>query len=180
VRPLLLVSVLLSAPASAQAPGAPPPAGAPPLVAAPADADRALLAATSAAVEPAPLEVRVLAVEELGLLGDTRAVPLLRRLLISESQPALQRAAVRALRALGTPEAVSVLDEGLRTGRLSYEAARELVAALPYLRWEAARAALAWAAANAATYEVRAAAQSALARFGPPPAFRDARLEDVP
>jgi len=155
-------------------------AGLPPLVAAPADADRALIAAIAAAVEPGPLEVRVLAIEELGLLGDVRAVPLVRRILLAEPQVALQRAAVRALRALGTAQAVSVLDEALKSGRLSSEGSREVLAALPSLRWEASRAALTWASVNGASYELRFAAEAALARFGPPPVSADFRLEDSP
>ena len=170
-RLLLSTTLLVAAPSLAD------PAGAPPLVAAPSDADRALLAASSAAVEPAPLEVRVLAVEELGLLGDGRTIPLLRRLLVAEQHPALQRAAVKALRALGTPAAASVLDEALRTARLSVEGAREVVSALPWLRWEQSRATLQWAAAHAASPELRAAAQAALARFDPPPPYQ---LEESP
>lgn len=180
MRPLLLALLLVSALAHAQQPVAVPPAGLPPLVAAPADADRALIAAIAAAVEPGPLEVRVLATEELGLLGDVRAVPLVRRILLAEPQVALQRAAVRALRALGTAQAVSVLDEALKSGRLSTEGSREVLAALPYLRWEASRAALTWASVNGASYELRFAAEAALARFGPPPVSADFRLEDSP
>lgn len=180
MRPLLLASLLLSLHAAAQVPGAPLPPGMPPLVAAPSDADRALISASAAAVGPGPLEVRVLAVEDLGLLGDPRAVPLLRRLLLTELQGPLQRAAVRALRALGSEACVSVLDEALRTNRLTHEGARELLASLPYLRWEMARAALVWAAANGSTYDLRAAAGAALARFDAPPVTRDARLEDAP
>lgn len=161
-RILLSTALLVAAPSLAD------PSDAPPLVGAPSDADRALIAASSAAVEPGPLEVRVLAVEDLGLLGDGRAVPLLRRLLVTEQHPALQRAAVKALRALGSPAAASVLDEALRTARLSLEGARELLSALPWLRWEQSRATLQWAAASAALPELRAAAQAALARFDPP------------
>ncbi|MBM4380427.1 MAG: HEAT repeat domain-containing protein [Deltaproteobacteria bacterium] len=178
MRPLLLAPLLLTFHAAAQVPGAT--LGMPPLVAAPSDADRALISASSAAVGPGPLEIRVLSVEELGLLGDPRAVPLLRRVLLTETQGPLQRAAVRALRALGSEACVSVLDEALRTGRLTHEGARELIASLPYLRWEVARAALAWAAASGQTYELRAAAEAALARFDAPPVPREARLEDAP
>lgn len=132
------------------------------------EADRAFAAAVEEAVRPAPVEVRVWAVEDLGLLGDPRATMLLRRLLFSERHAAIQRAAVRALRALGNAEATQVLDEALRV-QLPLEVSTELVLALPYLRWARAREALVWAAGAEAPLALREVAALSLARFDPPP-----------
>lgn len=137
------------------------------LAGAPADADRAFVAAVEEATRPAPVELRVIAVEDLGLLGDLRAAPVLRRLLHAERSLAVQLAAVRALRALGTEEVAAVLDEALRVG-LPLELCTELVLALPYLRWGRAREALAWAAGPDAPAALRPVAQLSLARFDPP------------
>jgi HEAT repeat protein len=139
------------------------------------EADRAFVAAVQEAVRPAPVEVRVLAVEDLGLLGDPRATSLLRRLLFAERSVAIQRAAVRALRALGTAEAAQVLDEALRV-QLPLEVSTELVLALPYLRWTRARETLAWAAGAEGPPALREVAFLSLARFDPPPPL----LEESP
>jgi HEAT repeat protein len=139
------------------------------------EADRAFVAAVEEAVRPAPVEIRVTAVEDLGLLGDARALSLLRRLLHAERNTAVQRAAVRALRSLGTAEAVQVLDEALRV-QLPLEVSTELVLALPYLRWARAREALAWAAGADGPPALREVARLSLSRFDSPPAL----LEESP
>jgi HEAT repeat protein len=125
------------------------------------------VAAVEEAVRPAPVEIRIVAVEDLGLLGDARATSVLRRLLHSERNPAIQRAAVRALRALGTAEAVQVMDEALRV-QLPAEVSVELLVALPYLRWARARETLAWAASEEGPPQLRDVALRSLARFDPP------------
>jgi hypothetical protein len=79
----------------AAAPGLPP-------------ADVALLRALAWAFEPAPLEVRVQAIEDLGLLGDVRALNALAQMCL-DPNTAIARAAVRAVGAIRHPRAEEIL-----------------------------------------------------------------------
>lgn len=90
-----------------------------------ADADRALSQAVTAAFEPAPEEIRVIAVEDLGFLGDPRALNLLAELMLDPS-PAVRSAAVRAVRAFALPRAEEILEDVVRLGR--FDEALELQA----------------------------------------------------
>src|SRR4051812_13159775 len=58
------------------------------------DADASLLRGLLYATEPAPTEIRVIAVEDLGLIGDPRALNPLAQLLM-DPNPAVQAAALR-------------------------------------------------------------------------------------
>ena len=82
----------------------------PPKVAAPVanELDLALLRAVLWAVDPAPTEIRVIAVEDLGLLGDPRALNVLAELLI-DPNPAVQAAALRAIGSLRHRRAEEIL-----------------------------------------------------------------------
>ncbi len=60
------------------------------------------------AFEPAPLEVRIQAIEDLGLLGDPRALNPLAQLAI-DPNVSLSRAAVRAVGAIRHPRAEEIL-----------------------------------------------------------------------
>lgn len=60
------------------------------------------------AFEPAPLEVRIQAIEDLGLLGDPRALNPLAQLAI-DPNVSLSRAAVRAIGAIRHPRAEEIL-----------------------------------------------------------------------
>lgn len=86
---------------------APPPAPAPkPLPTGPSE--QAVLRAVLWAFEPAPLEVRVQAIEDLGLLGDPRALNPLAQLAI-DPNASLSRAAVRAIASIRHPRAEEIL-----------------------------------------------------------------------
>ena len=86
---------------------APPPGPAPTDRVVQAD-DATLLRAILWAFEPAPREIRVQAVEDLGLLGDTRALNALAHF-VQDADPAVQVAAVRAIRLLRHPRAEEIL-----------------------------------------------------------------------
>lgn len=72
------------------------------------DADTGLLKALLFAFEPAPTEIRIIAVEDLGLLGDARALNPLAQL-VMDPNPAVQLAAVRAISAIQNPRAETIL-----------------------------------------------------------------------
>ena len=72
------------------------------------EADLALLRALLWALEPAPTEIRVIAVEDLGLLGDPRALNPLAELLI-DPNPAVQSAALKSIAALRYPRSEEIL-----------------------------------------------------------------------
>ena len=72
------------------------------------DADMAFLRALLWALEPAPTEIRVIAVEDLGLLGDARALNPLAELLI-DPNPAVQSAALKSIAALRYPRSEEIL-----------------------------------------------------------------------
>jgi hypothetical protein len=60
------------------------------------------------ATEPAPEEIRALAIEDLGFLGDERVLGTL-ALLIQDPALAIQMAALRAVRSYPTPRAEEIL-----------------------------------------------------------------------
>ena len=104
---LVVVSAAFAAPGNSKlreedepvkAPAAPPSTG----------ADLALLRALLWALEPAPTEIRVIAVEDLGLLGDPRALNPLAELLI-DPNPAVQSAALKSIAALRYPRSEEIL-----------------------------------------------------------------------
>lgn len=76
--------------------------------AATASADLAFMRAMTWAFEPAPLEIRGQAIEDLGLLGDARALNPLASLTL-DANPAIARAAVRAVANLRNPRAEEIL-----------------------------------------------------------------------
>lgn len=78
-----------------------------------ADADRGLLKAVLYAFEPAPTEIRVLAVEDLGLLGDPRGLNPLAQLVL-DANPVVQAAAIRAIRNIAHPRAEAILSNVVR------------------------------------------------------------------
>lgn len=72
------------------------------------DADTGLLKALLFAFEPAPTEIRIIAVEDLGILGDPRALNALAQL-VMDPNPAVQLAAVRAIASIQNPRAETIL-----------------------------------------------------------------------
>ena len=75
--------------------------------------DLGLLRALLYALEPAPTEIRVIAIEDLGLLGDTRALNPLAQLLM-DPNPAVQSAALRSIGAMRHPRAEEILSNVAR------------------------------------------------------------------
>lgn len=82
------------------------------------DRELALLQALLFAVEPAPIEIRVRAVEDLGLFGDARALNVLSQLVLDPNR-GLQAAAVRAIAAIQHPRAEEILGNVVRHPTLS-------------------------------------------------------------
>lgn len=79
----------------------------------PAPDEAALLRATLWAFEPAPREVRVQAIEDLGLLGDARLLNALAHM-VYDPDLAAQLAAVRAVRLIRHPRAEEILVNVIR------------------------------------------------------------------
>ena len=77
------------------------------------DADASLLKGLLFALDPGPTEIRVIAVEDLGLLGDTRALNPLAELLM-DPNPAVQTAALRAIGSMRHPRAEEILSNVAR------------------------------------------------------------------
>jgi HEAT repeat protein len=73
-----------------------------------ADADIAVLRAILYAFEPAPTEIRVIAIEDLGILGDARALNPLAQL-VMDPNPVVQLAALRAIGSMQHPRAEAIL-----------------------------------------------------------------------
>ena len=71
-------------------------------------ADVALARALLAASEPAPEEIKILALEEIALLGDPRALNMLASF-VFDPNPNLQAAAVKAIRSFQHPRAEEIL-----------------------------------------------------------------------
>lgn len=97
------------APAEVKAPPAPP-APAPGRC---SDQDTALARALAFAAEPAPEEIRALAIEDLGFLGDARVLNSLAMLILDPS-PIVQQAAVRAVRVYQVQRAEEILTNVIR------------------------------------------------------------------
>ncbi|NOJ83427.1 HEAT repeat domain-containing protein [Myxococcus xanthus] len=119
MRPLLLAGLLLATAPRAQASPPPGPAPTPPVEAAPAPAtdDSALLRGLLGAVRPAPEEIRAIAIEDLALLGDARALDALATLLW-DPNPRIQQAALRAVTLFQHARAEEILANVVRHPRL--------------------------------------------------------------
>ncbi len=102
MRLLLLAGLLFATTSRAQAPAAP---GAPD--------DTALLRGLLGAVKPAPEEIRALAIEDLALLGDARALDAL-AVLLWDPNPRIQQAALRAVSLFQHPRAEELLANVVR------------------------------------------------------------------
>ena len=108
---LVVVGVAFAAPVKMKGLGSPREDEPEPEKVAPApffEADLALLRALLWALEPAPTEIRVIAVEDLGLLGDPRALNPLAELLV-DPNPAVQAAALRSIAAMRYPRSEEIL-----------------------------------------------------------------------
>jgi HEAT repeat protein len=77
------------------------------------DTDAGLLRAILYAFEPAPTEIRVIAIEDLGLLGDSRGLNPLAQL-VMDPNPQVALAAVRAIASIQHPRAEAILSNIVR------------------------------------------------------------------
>jgi HEAT repeat protein len=134
------------------------------------DADTALARALAWVAEPAPEEIRAIAVEDLGLLGDARVLNTL-ALLILDPSPAVQLASVRAVRSYPVPRAEEILTNVVRH---PYPGDPVKLLALESLAFQRTRSAKQFLehVRDGAQYTPRmaAAAKSALQRGWPTPA----------
>jgi HEAT repeat protein len=138
MRHLLLAGLLLAAPA-ALAQGAAAAAPTESSAGAPVGADPALLRALLWATEPAPEEIRTLAIEDLALLGDPRALGPLSALLW-DPNPRVQQAAVRAVALIQHPRAEEILASVVRSARTPDALKLQALDGLLYQRTPSARA----------------------------------------
>ena len=134
-----------------------------------ADDDAALARGLAFAFEPAPVEIRVIAIEDLALLGDPRALNPLAAL-IFDSQQAVQGAALRAVSQFAAPRAEEILSNIVRHPALPERLKLQAVEALVFQRAPTARQMLASVAGSQNyTLGLRNAARQALDNWGPPP-----------
>jgi HEAT repeat protein len=138
MRHLLLAGILLAAP-TALAQGVSSSPAAPDAVTSPIGADAALLRAILWATQPAPEEIRTLAIEDLALLGDARALGPLSAMLW-DPNPRIQQAVVRAVALFQHPLAESILTSVVRSTRLPDALKIQALDGLLYQRTPSARA----------------------------------------
>jgi hypothetical protein len=132
------------------------------------EADTALARAILFAVEPAPEEIRVSAVEDLAFLGDARALNVLAEL-IFDPNTNVQLAALRAVSHFQTPRAEEILENVVRHPRLPDLMKIKAVGALPFQASPTSREFLNDTATNGRwSAPVRAAARQALQDLQPP------------
>jgi hypothetical protein len=173
MRHLLLAGLLLMAPAAlAQgAAAAPAPTSAPAPASAesataPGSPDAALLRGILWATDPAPEEIRVIAIEDLALLGDPRALGPLSALL-GDSNPRIQSAAVRAVALFQHPRAEEILSSVVRSARLPDALKIQALDGLLYQRTPSARATLESASRDPhLPLAIQSAALNVAARWG--------------
>jgi HEAT repeat protein len=132
LRPLL-VGLLLSSTALAQGTSEPVAASGP------LGADAALLRGLLWATEPSPEEIRVIAIEDLALLGDPRALnPLVA--LLWDPNPRVQAAALRAVALFQHPRAEEILSGVVRHPKFTDAMKIQALDGLLYQRTASARA----------------------------------------
>jgi HEAT repeat protein len=168
MRHLLLAGLLLAAPtALAQGAAAAPalPETAAP-TSAPVGPDAALLRAVLWTTESTPDEIRAIAVEDLALLGDPRALGPLSALLW-DPNPRIQTAAVRAVALFQHPRAEEILASVLRGARVPDAVKIQALDGLLYQRTPSARALVESASKDPRQpYAVQSAALAVAARWG--------------
>lgn len=190
MRPLLVTGLLLATAAQARAPApagrtppsasraatpapvvsAPPP---PATVAPPASAeDTALLRALLWAARPAPEEVRAIAVEDLALLGDPRALDSLATLLW-DPNPRIQQAVLRAVALFRHPRAEEILGNVVRHPRMPDALKIQALNGLVFQRTASARRSVQDASTDSRlTSPVQNAARAVAAQWDATPAPR--------
>src|SRR6185436_7404707 len=117
--------------------------------------------------EPAPEEIRAVAVEDLGLLGDARALNTL-ALLILDPSPTVQLASVRAVRTYPVARAEEILANVVRHPYPGEPVKLLALESLAFQRTKSARAFLEHVAGGTQfTPRLQAAAKAALQRGWP-------------
>ncbi|QSQ27235.1 HEAT repeat domain-containing protein [Pyxidicoccus parkwayensis] len=155
------------APAS-EAPTPPPP---PPSEASTATGpdDTALLRTLLWAMKPAPEEVRAIAIEDVALLGDARALDSLAALLW-DANPRIQQAALRAVALFQHPRAEEILGNVVRHPRMPDALKIQALNGLIFQRTSTARRTVQDAALDARlTAPVQNAARTVVAQWEPAP-----------
>lgn len=102
-----------------------------------ANRDLALLRAMLSAFEPAPVEIRCVAVEDLGLLGDARALNPLAQLVL-DYNPRIAGAAIRAVSLIRHPRAEEILSNVIRHPTLAEPLKVQAATLLAYQNTETA------------------------------------------
>ncbi|MCY1042845.1 HEAT repeat domain-containing protein [Corallococcus sp. bb12-1] len=180
MRPLLAAALLLTAVAHAQAPSRAPlkpgsekPAAEKAVASRPATVDAsspdaALLRGLLWAAEPAPEEIRTLAIDDLALLGDARALDPLAAL-IWDPNPRIQQAALRAVALFQHRRAEEILGNVVRHPRLPDALKIQALGGLLYQRTPTARRSVQDVAADSRVgYAVQNAARSVAAQWDAP------------
>lgn len=182
MSPLLVAGLLLVAAAPARTPAAsrpaptatkaaPEPSPSAPAPVASAD-DTALLRALLWAARPAPEEVRAIAVEDLALLGDPRALDSLATHLW-DPNPRTQQAVLRAVALFQHPRAEEILGNVVRHPRMPDALKIQALNGLVFQRTSSARRTVQDAAADSRlTSVVQNAARAVAAQWDAPPASR--------
>jgi hypothetical protein len=130
--------------------------------------DSALLRALLYAFEPAPEEIRVIAVEDLASLGDARALNAL-ALLVFDPNTAVQMAALKAVGQFQSPRAEEILENVVRHPRIPDPMKIRALQELPYQASKTCREFLNDAATSARmSASVRQAARQVLQDLQPP------------
>ncbi|KFE70803.1 HEAT repeat domain-containing protein [Hyalangium minutum] len=165
MRHLLLAGFLLAAPtALAQGTAAAPASSE--SVNSPIGADAALLRGILWATQPAPEEIRTLAIEDLALLGDPRALGPLSAMLW-DPNPRIQQATVRAVAAFQHPLAEEILTSVVRSTRLPDALKVQALEGLIYQRTPSARGTVETASRDPRLpLAVQSAALNVAARWG--------------
>lgn len=138
MRHLLLAGLLLAAPTALAQGAAAAPAPTAPTTGPVVGPDQALLRGIIWATEPGPEEIRTIAIEDLALLGDPRALPPLSALLW-DPNPRIQQAAVRAVALFQHPRAEEILSSVVRSTRLPDALKIQALDGLLYQRTPSAR-----------------------------------------
>jgi HEAT repeat protein len=171
MRHLLLAGLLLATTSSLAQGGLPPPPsvaapGEPAATGTPLSPDSALLRALLWAHEPAPEEIRAIALEDLALLGDPRALGPLSALLW-DPNPRVQAAAVRAIALFQHPRAEELLSGVVRHPRLPEALKIQALDGLLYQRTPTARATVEGASRDPRLpLAIQSAALAVAARWG--------------
>lgn len=184
MSPLLVAGLLLVTAAPARTPASPArpaaesprPAPAPPAASAPSPAaspdDTALLRALLWAARPAPEEIRAIAVEDLALLGDARALDSLATYLW-DPNPRLQQAVLRAVALFQHPRAEELLGNVVRHPRMPDALKIQAVNGLVFQRTASARRTVQDATIDSRlSSPVQNAARAVAAQWDAPPTSR--------